>query len=299
MCYRTAVRPPPSHLRGATPLGNHSPSPRTPPRFRYGRLLQFLLRSFEPTRTDEGDGFLNEGITKAASSLRFLATGMLSLGIVLPLASFPTVQNRVVALAERSHPVGVAHVSHWTQRIRVKTNPIVEHRLSILLPPTKTKVVSDGTPTIREKILAFRRSDDSERVQVKTISNRVIQRGKPKVVISGILAYEHYAQLAKRGFEGTIRLANAALEMFATAYTADCYGCSGMTKSGVRAGFGVVAVDPRVIPLGTHLYIKGYGPAIAGDTGGAIRGNRIDLGFDSPAAAYEFGARPVHVYVLK
>jgi 3D (Asp-Asp-Asp) domain-containing protein len=96
-----------------------------------------------------------------------------------------------------------------------------------------------------------------------------------------------------------MRLANAALEMFATAYTADCYGCSGMTKSGVHAGFGVVAVDPSVIPLGTHLYIKGYGPAIAGDTGGAIRGNRIDLGFDSSAAAFEFGARPVHVYILK
>lgn len=257
-----------------------------------------LLRNFEPTRTDEGDGFLNEGTTKAAS-MRFLATGMLSLGIVLPLASVPTLQNRVVALAERSQPAGVVHVSHWMQHIRIKSNPIVEHRLSILLPPTKSKVVSDGTPTIREKVLAFRRSDDSSRIQVKVISNRIIERGKPKVVISGILAYEHYAQLAKRGFEGTMRLANAALEMFATAYTADCYGCSGMTKSGVRAGFGVVAVDPRVIPLGTHLYIKGYGPAIAGDTGGAILGNRIDLGFDSSASANEFGARPVHVYILK
>ncbi|MGA3036152.1 MAG: 3D domain-containing protein [Vulcanimicrobiaceae bacterium] len=224
---------------------------------------------------------------------------MLSIGIVLPLASFPIVQTRVVALAERAHSAGIVHVSHWTQRIRVKTKPIVEHRLSILLAPTASKVVNDGTPTIREKVLAFRRADDNARIQVNVISSRIIQRGKPKVVISGILAYERYAQLAKRGFEGTMRLANAALEMFATAYTADCYGCSGMTKSGVRAGFGVVAVDPNVIPLGTHLYIKGYGPAIAGDTGGAIRGNRIDLGFDSSAAAFEFGAHPVHVYILK
>ena len=191
------------------------------------------------------------------------------------------------------------HVSHWTQRIRVKSKPIVEHRLSILLAPTASKIVSAGIPTIREKVLAFRRADGNPHLQVRVLSSRIIQHGKPKVVISGILAYEHYAQLARRGFEGTMRLANAALEMFATAYTADCYGCSGMTKTGVRAGYGVVAVDPRVIPLGTHLYIKGYGSAIAGDTGGAIRGNRIDLGFDSSAAADEFGARPVRVYILK
>jgi 3D (Asp-Asp-Asp) domain-containing protein len=223
---------------------------------------------------------------------------MLSLGIILPLAAVPTVQNRVVALAERTRSSGIAE-SHWTQRIRIKTNPIVEHRLSLLLPPTRSKVVSAGAPTIREKIVAFHRDPYTSRVTSRLISTRIIQRGKPKVVISGILAYDHYAQLAKRGFEGTMRLANAALEMFATAYTADCYGCSGMTKSGVRAGYGVVAVDPRVIPLGTHLYIKGYGSAIAGDTGGAIRGNRIDLGFDSSAAADEFGARPVRVYILK
>ncbi len=73
------------------------------------------------------------------------------------------------------------------------------------------------------------------------------------------------------------------MEMIATAYTADCAGCGGMTAIGRRAGHGIVAVDPRVIPLGTRLYIPGYGLAVAGDTGGAIVGNRIDLGFDSHA----------------
>ena len=224
---------------------------------------------------------------------------MLSLGILVPLVSLPVVQNRVVALADHMKPAIAARPAHWTQRIRVKSAPIVEHRLSILLAPTRSKVVSTGTPTIREKTLSFRRDPLTQRVRVSVIGTRVIQRGKPKIVISGILAYDHYAQLAKRGFEGTIRLANAALDMLATAYTANCYGCSGFTKIGVRAGHGIVAVDPSVIPLGTRLYIKGYGAAIAGDTGGAIRGNRIDLGFDSPAAADEFGTRSVRVYVLR
>ena len=230
--------------------------------------------------------------------MRFLSTGMLSLGIVLPLVSMPLVHNREIALADRTRSAVASQQSRWTQHVRVKTPPITEHRLAITLAPTASKVVSAGSPTIREKLLLFKRTSDST-VQVKVVSTRVIQYGKPKVVLSGILAYEHYAHLAKRGFEGTVRLANAALEMLATAYTANCYGCSGMTKSGVRAGYGVVAVDPAVIPLGTRLYIKGYGSAIAGDTGGAIRGNRIDLGFDSSDAAFAFGARPVRVYILK
>ena len=73
----------------------------------------------------------------------------------------------------------------------------------------------------------------------------------------------------------------------------------GITASGMKAGPGVVAVDPRVIPLGTKLYIEGYGNAIAGDTGGAIKGNRIDLFFSSNSEAMNFGRRTVKVTILK
>jgi len=59
-----------------------------------------------------------------------------------------------------------------------------------------------------------------------------------------------------------------------------------------------VAVDPRIIPLGTRLYIEGYGYAIAGDTGGAIKNFRIDLGYNSRSEAMKFGRREVKVYIL-
>jgi 3D (Asp-Asp-Asp) domain-containing protein len=72
-----------------------------------------------------------------------------------------------------------------------------------------------------------------------------------------------------------------------------------VTASGRPAGHGIVAVDPSVIPLGTRMYIPGYGHAVAGDTGGAIRGRRIDLGFNSNAQAYQFGRRAVTVYLIK
>jgi 3D (Asp-Asp-Asp) domain-containing protein len=90
-----------------------------------------------------------------------------------------------------------------------------------------------------------------------------------------------------------------AFRMVATAYVPWCPGCSGIAKNGMRAGRGVVAVDPSVIPLGTQLYIPGYGRAIAGDTGGSIVGNRIDLGFENYGAAMQFGRREITVYVLR
>lgn len=78
----------------------------------------------------------------------------------------------------------------------------------------------------------------------------------------------------------------------------------GVTASGMRASYGVVAVDPRVIPLGTKLYITSpdgswtYGEAVAGDTGGSIKGNRVDLFFNSRSQCLSFGRRTAVVYVL-
>lgn len=78
----------------------------------------------------------------------------------------------------------------------------------------------------------------------------------------------------------------------------------GITASGTKARPGVVAVDPSVIPLGTKLYIAStdgspdYGFATAEDTGGAIKGNRIDLFMEDNEDCYNFGIRPVKVYIL-
>ena len=88
------------------------------------------------------------------------------------------------------------------------------------------------------------------------------------------------------------------LTMEASAYLPSDGGGSGITASGIPAGYGVVAVDPWVIPLGTRLYIPGYGEAIAADTGGAIRGNKIDLCMEDYASCMQFGRRFVDVYVL-
>jgi len=68
---------------------------------------------------------------------------------------------------------------------------------------------------------------------------------------------------------------------------------------GAKTRRGIVAVDPRVIPLGTHMFIKGYGYAVAADTGGAIKGRRVDLFFKSKRDAVKWGRRPVDIYILE
>lgn len=81
------------------------------------------------------------------------------------------------------------------------------------------------------------------------------------------------------------------IPMLATAYTAATSGKAldhpryGVTRSGLEAGYGVVAVDPKVVPFMSEVYVPGYGRGVAGDTGGSVLGKHIDLGFsdDKPA----------------
>ena len=89
----------------------------------------------------------------------------------------------------------------------------------------------------------------------------------------------------------------------ATAYTANCKSCSGITALGLNLKknpkLKVISVDPKVIKLGTKVYIEGYGYAIAGDTGGAIRGKKIDLFVPSYKKAIQWGRKTVTVKIIK
>ncbi len=88
----------------------------------------------------------------------------------------------------------------------------------------------------------------------------------------------------------------------ASAYTASCEGCSGITSTGMNLKTNpnakVISVDPAVIPLGSKVYVEGYGEAIAGDTGGAIKGKRIDVFFPSQQDAINFGVKQLKVTIL-
>lgn len=105
---------------------------------------------------------------------------------------------------------------------------------------------------------------------------------------------EKQAQSAPKNVSGR------TITMRSTAYTSDPSENGGYstTAMGTAIRYGVAAVDPNVIPLGTRLYIEGYGYARAEDTGGAIKGNKIDLVFGSKAQSNRWGRRTVRVTIL-
>ncbi|QXE01255.1 3D domain-containing protein [Terribacillus sp. DMT04] len=92
------------------------------------------------------------------------------------------------------------------------------------------------------------------------------------------------------------------LTVSATAYTGQCDGCSGVTATGIDLNANpnakVIAVDPSVIPLGSRVWVEGYGEAVAGDTGGAIKGNKIDVHVPDKGTALSWGRKSVTVKVL-
>jgi len=133
---------------------------------------------------------------------------------------------------------------------------------------------------------------DGEQSGKKAIGYKVIKKPKEEIVMLTRTAF-----LSSRSGD-SLRF----MTMVATGYDPGPRSCgryaTGRTATGMHAGHGIVAVDPRVIRLGTKLFVDGYGPCIAGDTGGAIKGNRIDLGFNTYLEALRFGRRLVKVYIL-
>lgn len=193
--------------------------------------------------------------------------------------------------------VQVTRVKVWMRK-DVQTIPaVVRHPGDPYLAKGTMLTLEEGSDGKREVSYRFvqRNNEKPQRIVVAT---RVLRRAHPKVVAVGTTPRAQLAEFVEDAIVKSSHIAGKAVRMVATAYTKDCYGCMGITAYGLQPGHGVVAVDPRVIPLGSKLYVPGYGRAIAGDVGGDIKGRRIDLGFNSYTQAINFGRREITVYVL-
>lgn len=191
------------------------------------------------------------------------------------------------------------------QIIRVETQTLTENqpidfatvvRKDDNLTKTTTKVIQDGKPgekTITTKVIY----EDGKEVSRKVISEVINKEPITKVVLQGTLGV---LTLSRGGEVPYVK----SLKVKATAYHNNGGNGNGYTASGSSTrrdpnGYSTIAVDPRVIPLGTRLYVEGYGYAIAADTGGAIKGNTIDVFFNSSSEVYNWGVRYVNIYILK
>jgi 3D (Asp-Asp-Asp) domain-containing protein len=162
------------------------------------------------------------------------------------------------------------------------------------LPRGRMVEESPGTPGRAEDVTRYfyRNGEQTARID---LGSRVLVEPQNRTARVGVRSLP---PLVSRG--GVHR---DCMVMVATAYDPGPISCGayadGYTATGHVATRGVCAVDPRVIPLGTELWVEGYGYALACDTGGAIKGNRIDVCFDTYNEALHWGRRTVAVYILE
>lgn len=175
------------------------------------------------------------------------------------------------------------HVVPYTSRVVNRVESIPVHYNSwydSTLAPGQMEIVQEGTQGKREVEMEEYISDGKV-IRAEAGHVKILSQGIPGIAKTGDM----------EGTQGYVR------NMSASAYHPTDGDGFGITATGTRAGHGTVAVDPRVIPLGSSVFIPGYGEAVAADTGGAIIGDRIDLCMETFEECYNFGRRNVEVFV--
>lgn len=165
-------------------------------------------------------------------------------------------------------------------------------------------VAKEGREGVREKQYKVV-TEDGKNIAKTLIKDSLILAPISKIVEFGTV-------LNHKTSRGDVIRYSKVLGMRATAYTASFKDTGkhpgdpgfGITRTGIRAKRGIIAVDPRVIPLGTRVYVEvagktaDYGYAVAADTGGAIKGDLIDLYLDTQRVVDAWGCKRVKVYIL-
>lgn len=190
-------------------------------------------------------------------------------------------------------PLVITRIKVETIQERVVVPFTTKKQITPKLAYGQSKLVNPGVDGER---VATYKVTYKDGVQVaRKMTAHTVRPPKHALIKSGIRGASFRHMLASRSSLGGARV----LTMRATGYGPNRNGrWNALCRTGMRPGHGVVAVDPRFIPLGTRMYIENYGYAIAGDTGGAIKGNRIDLGMDSHYEAEAVGRRNVRVMIL-
>lgn len=204
---------------------------------------------------------------------------------------------------EKGSSIKVTEVTEKTVTENESINFKIKEKQDSKLAKGKEKVIQKGEKGSLEKTYNIILENGKE-VDKKEIDKKVITKPKEQIVAIGTKAATKKTDNNKATNNNSTSepTGGQTQTMQATAYTAECTGCSGVTATGINLSANpnqkVVAVDPSVIPLGSRVWVSGYGEAIAGDTGGAIKGNRIDLHVPNKQAASSFGRQTVTVKVL-
>lgn len=199
-----------------------------------------------------------------------------------------------------SSVVNVVRVQKITDVVEEPVNFAVISQKDGSLTKGKEKVITEGSKGLVSNQYEIIKENGKE-VKRSLISKKTVREKQDKVVAVGTKVI-NTAVSRGEGSSSNDSGKGRVMYVTSTAYTANCNGCSGITATGFdlrnNPNAKIIAVDPSVIPLGTKVYVEGYGYAIAADKGSAIKGNKIDVFFPNKSQAYKWGKRKVKIRII-
>lgn len=217
----------------------------------------------------------------------------------IQLNEFDRVENNLEDVITPESKIAVVRVEKVIDVVEDSLDFAIEKKQDASLLKGKQKVVTTGE---KGKISrTYEVVKENGKIVTKNLqSEKVINEPKKQVVAVGTKNLVASTTTVSRG--SAEPSSGKEFYVTATAYTPYCKGCSGTSATGINlrsdSGLKVIAVDPSVIKLGSKVWVEGYGTAIAGDTGGSIKGNKIDILVQSDAQARNWGRKKVRIKVL-
>jgi uncharacterized protein YabE (DUF348 family) len=206
-------------------------------------------------------------------------------------------------IVDKETAINVTRVKKVTDVVEESVDYAVVTKKDASLAKGKEKVLKSGSEGQVAKYYEVILENGKE-VSRKLVKTETKEDSKDRVVAVGTKTVSQPSRGSDSSSSANKDSGGSTQQFYvnSTAYTANCSGCSGTTATGVNLKANpnakVIAVDPSVIPLGTKVYVEGYGYAVAADTGGAINGKKIDVFFSSKQQAYSWGRRSVLVKIL-
>ncbi|WP_042346870.1 LysM peptidoglycan-binding and 3D domain-containing protein [Bacillus massiliigorillae] len=220
--------------------------------------------------------------------------------------------NQPLVISSEQHYTVVAGDSLWKigQQFNVTvtdlqswnnlTGDLIHPKQQLLIKESSSKQKSTSAPITSTNKVEEQQVEKSNDVATSPKPQQPVQQQVQKSVTKAAPVQEKSASQPKQ--ETPASTATKTITVTATAYSETCDECTGITATGfnlkANPGAKVIAVDPNVIPLGSKVYVEGYGYATALDTGGAIKGNRIDVYIPNESEVNQWGVKQVKVQIL-
>lgn len=214
----------------------------------------------------------------------------------ISLGKLDKIKSKTDGEVTNSTSIKVVRVDKATDVVKEKIDYETKEREDNNLEKGKKRVIEEGREGLLVKEFEVTKENGKE-VDRKLISKKVKQESENRVVAFGTKEEKELVTVSSSSNESDKldKSGGKVYSMRVTAYSSDCTGCSGFTATGINLNANpnkkVISVDPSVIPLGTKVWVEGYGNAIAADTGSGVNGNHVDIHLPTRADALAFGTR--------